>query len=467
MSFTLAITDGTTTVTLTDPTVGFVTDYNPGTPLKEIVEATRAVRDGGEITGSSKKNVSGTIKVLMVGGDSTVRANKVLLEQLMEQADVFQQNKIEPRIYMQFNKDGVSETFRSELIVGRIVPSDDWLTQLAVAGKAEITILYTRRYYWEGNEIFLPLTNKYGSSVTTGIQIDNSNDASRDNFVTIASADITGDIAAPCRLEITNNFASAVADGQFFVGAQSRSTLAANDTVYEGESILGSSIASNNVNAPSSNGNYASLSWSGAGEVKVGYWLLTQTALNAANGGYYRVLWVTSGTTGLNLYTKIKISLDDASAPAVWESGYIKADSNVPITEICTVRLPPYLGYGNNIAQLRLELWVKNPAWISGSNSGSLDFILLLPVESYRIVQQKSFGLPQTYVLMIDDILEYAYTDTGAGKLGNFVATGSPIQIVPGKTNRLYFLTNTNTNTYQGNRTHTLKVAYRPRKLVV
>lgn len=467
MPFTLDITDGTTTVTLTNSAVGYVMEFNPGTPQKEIVEATRAVRDGGEITGSSKKNVSGTIRVLLMGGETTVRANKALLEQLMEQADVFQANKIEPRVYMRFNKDGVSETYRSEVLVGRVVPNDNWLLQLAVSGTAEVTIFYTRRYYWEGAEVFLPLTNKWGSNVTSGLQFDNSNDANRDNFVTIASGDILGDIAAPCRLEITNTFASAVRTGAFFVGHQARSGLSASETVFEGESIQGSSIAANTANAPSSNGNYTTLTWSGLSEVKAGYWVLSSTMLNNANGGSFRVLLVTAGSGGINnTYVKVKIALDDASAPSVWESGYVKADANSPITEIATIRLPPYLGYGNGIAQLRLELWVQNPTWTSGSTIATLDFLQLLPVESYRIVQQKSFGLPQTYTLHVDDIAEYAYTDA-SGKLGNFIATGSPIMLVPGKTNRLYFVANSWINTFQGDRTHTLKVAFRPRKLVV
>ena len=77
----LRITDGTTTVNLTGGTNSFylAENYAPVTPELSVIEAVaQAVRDGGDVTAGTRRNVVETVTLAVVASAfSTVQIRKI------------------------------------------------------------------------------------------------------------------------------------------------------------------------------------------------------------------------------------------------------------------------------------------------------------------------------------------------------------------------------------------------------
>ena len=92
----------------------------------------------------------------------------------------------------------------------------------------------------------------------------------------------------------------------------------------------------------------------------------------------------------------------------------------------------------------------------------NIDFIQLTPADGYRELKTASYDVPYEYRIIDDGIGEYLYVDDGAGadKAGIMTGYGAPIQVWPGRNQRLYFLMNPD----EIARTLSVKVFYRPRR---
>ena len=88
MTHTLKISDGTTTVNLTTASVSFLLDYEPQTPSITLQEAISAIRDGGEVTSATQRNVTESARVVLTGANgAAVQTTARSIERLFRQAE--------------------------------------------------------------------------------------------------------------------------------------------------------------------------------------------------------------------------------------------------------------------------------------------------------------------------------------------------------------------------------------------
>lgn len=103
----------------------------------------------------------------------------------------------------------------------------------------------------------------------------------------------------------------------------------------------------------------------------------------------------------------------------------------------------------------------------------AIDFVCLLPINSWRRLYANDVGLSSNYALIddsIDDLTYYYYTIDDVSRTFLNKIIGSPLMLQPNTAQKLYFLTEqpvSGTNTHTIAATATVMLSYRPRKLTL
>jgi len=108
-------------------------------------------------------------------------------------------------------------------------------------------------------------------------------------------------------------------------------------------------------------------------------------------------------------------------------------------------------------------------------NTGSsinlnLDFLQITPLDGWRLLECSGYGVLQNSRIVDDGFNDVFWIDTGSesDKAGYLVAHGSPIELYPGKKQKLHFLIHSNIgNTAEIARTASIKLFYRPRRRTI
>lgn len=439
MTISLTVTDGTNTVTLT-ATDAYLEQFEhiAADPL-----ATSVVE---------RQTVS------FIGGNSAIDANLQELDLLFVQARRYHEERVLPQVFINFSLDGTT-TWRSEVFSGRVVSTGNIVKYERATGVRSASVIWERAPYWEGPEAQIPLTNGNDTDDLDGLAIWNhdDSDAGDDNWVQIAAASVTGDLPAPCRIQITNTFNSATAAYTYFIGHNWFSDPANFAHVLEAENA-DYPTTGDTSSASYSNGEYKTI----ALPATLGYlmrWDLDATFLSRSKGNYFRMLALFTATPSPNTWLKAKLTFPMTSIlTTVAESPAVKLDGINVLQEIGVLQIPPWLPGETSLAGVTLALYGYDAAT---PNLG-IDYIQLFALDGYRKLTPAGYGLPYNAVLVDDRISENVYVGL-TGKSGYYVGTGD-ILLQPNKLQRLYFLCTSSTGGGGIDRTATIKVYYRPRR---
>jgi hypothetical protein len=433
MASALQITDGTTTVTLTSTNMKLLHYY----PL------------------ASPTDITETAEVFFTTGSASERTDIASINRLFEQARRYQLLRIGSAVYVEY-KPSASDAayYRSEVKDGSIV----------IGNAQRASIIWTRRPYWEGPETQIPLTNESATANTSGLTVYNHDDltANHDNYAGIVAADVIGDLPAPPRIEITNNYNSATDAGQVYIAHNVNSPPLVFDQILEGEEGTG---GTNTSDANSSGGYYKALSWAATTETDLLTWQLSAIYLKNCAGNYFRFLMrLQASLAYTDLWLRLKILMASTTA---WQSELVLARSGHTLQEVATLQLPPYMvGSGESMTdKTYLVLSARRNA--GGTHTLDVDFAQLSPMDGWRNLQSIAYNTPYQAILMDDMIRGYTYTDTAGGMFGNYYTNSSPIMLIPNKAQRLYFLHEASTGTAPIARTLSIKVYYRPRRSTI
>lgn len=459
MTVGLRITDGTTTVTLTSDDA-LLLEYVPRTPGMDVRSVGLATQDGEEQIGARWNNVTEQAQVLITGGMAAARETLNKLNRLFEEAREFQWQRLGAQVWAEFRPAATEDWYRSELLSGKVEVDEEVLRSWYWnEGRIEAAVIWTRRYFWEGPEAELPLTNGNGSRVTGGLTVYNHDDADHDNYVEIAAEDVTGDTPGPVKLQMQNTFDSTARAAQFFVAHNVLSNPGSFDHILEGESASG---GTNVTDTSCSGGAYKSVSWTGDSEIELLRWDLSTAFLNAAAGNYFRILarFLTAPSAETWLCFKIKMELT-----TIWEGAWIEAGSSYSLQDLDTLQLPPYLVGAGDLYPLKLSLLGKRV----GGGSLYLDFLQMSPLDGWRKLLPKGYSLAYGALIVDDGISGYLYTYgwSPAGKTGHYSSRGQPLLLRPQTAQRLYFLHDTDSGSAPIERTLQVRAWYRPRRLVL
>lgn len=190
MAHTLNLVYGSTTVALASGDYR-IARYKPDTP-----------DEGAE-------EISETAVIQVTGATlAALQANLKAIQTALEHARLFQDGKTYLPVYVQFQGSGESLLWQSEVLAGRVVLPDTALQADWANLELEVAVIWTRRAIWEAASwIAVPLTNGNGTNQTGGLNIYNCNDGSgsspnkRNNYATIAAADVLGDLPGPVKLQ--------------------------------------------------------------------------------------------------------------------------------------------------------------------------------------------------------------------------------------------------------------------------
>jgi hypothetical protein len=463
MTATLQITDGTTTVDLngTNSTgAAAFKDYVPRPPAKdrlsEGVTETARVR----CRDTSVANVLATIR---------------LLEKLLEDAAIYAETKRGVPVYVKFKPEGSEAQQRSQILAGELdydKAALDYAWQVKSTPVAWVDVMWTRVSYWEADsETQVALLNgSVGGKTTNALALYNHDDATtgHDNYAEIAAADVIGSVPAACRLEITNTFATGNAT-KYYAALGAYADVGTLVHILEGEdaTLVGGSDADeatcSGTGGAGGIGQYAGITGITAAEVRAAIWAISAAQAVAMAGQFFRVfarfktLPAATITVRLGTYLTGDTTLLYASEPRLLSASQY-------LQEIGTIHLPPWLKSLAGSAAFDLALCAKKPG---GSGTLDLDFIALLPCDSFRTLSAVALGAPQNDVVKDDGIIGETWQETSGAKTGRWVGYGDPLMLVPGRKQRIYLFAVKSDGTAEILRTQTLKVYYRPRKLTL
>ena len=283
------------------------------------------------------------------------------------------------------------------------------------------------------------------------------------NYVEIDSANISGDVPAAVRIELTNDDAGASLE-TCWIGHSVLATHAQFAHILEAED---SDTGSDTGDATSSSGFKRQYSV-GTSEAKVTGWTIDSATVTAADSGFFKVLArFAAGTNVVDVKWRLKLLY---SGSVIWSGGQVQFDDTYEaiarlIREIDTIQLPPYPLEGGTPTGLTLELWGESTS--GGAETINLDCLIMLPVDGYHKLVSTD-GIAQNSILKDDGILGIQYQSVSSEQVRDIATSGDGILVWPGEDNRIYIVLHSVTaNTADHNRSASVRVYYRPRRLTL
>jgi hypothetical protein len=416
----LRLTDGTMTVVLsgTSPVSGAT--YFPQPPDADDKEAS-----------GYRQTVTETAEISLSGTASAIRTTQVAVERLLELARVRQRSGAGPRVYVEYEAVTGDSWYRSEILNGRLV----WSQQPAARRLSDTTpkvmfsVIWTRRYFWEGPETQLELTSSANGTPTTGyVTVYNNDDATaaQTNWIGIAAEQVNGTLPAPLKLEIKQNDATARAWRDIYLANDVWADPTGLDPFLLGGEATGGATAN----------------WTGVSAHTTDRWVwnLSTTKLTDFAGRYWRILFAPSGAFNTQCYLKawIKNVVGGLYSP-LWEGDEVFADTDDIVLDLGAAPIPPG-GYDASLGFVALTISVRAAA----SGTGGLDFVQVTPQGwgQYRVVRQAAYNVAQNDALVDDGIEGICYhVDAASGRHWRGLRPeGQPLMVWPNQTQRLRVL---------------------------
>ena len=464
MAHVLNIVYGSTTIALNTGSFRLL-EYDPRTPDENEIRIESPFMDGAERPIASYRNLGEVARVAILGEGTIATVQNAIrdINRAFAQARRRQRTHLGDKVFLNYIPDGYSSTFRSEIIGGRAELSEGAMGWQWLDRNIEIRVAWERRFFWEGLEAQIPLTNANGTGNTTGLAVWNHDDAGagHDNYVEIAAADVSGDLAAAPRLEITNTFNSSSRAYELSIAQNVQSSPATLVHMLEAEAGTGGTTS---ADASCSGGSRKDLAWSVTTEAQLLSWTLDTTLLNACAGNYFRMLTrFASSPTYSDAWLRFRIKY---GVSTIWEGPQVLLASLPLLQDLGVLQLPPYLVGAGDLSPLSLVLYGQRNQ--SGTHTVYLDFVQLSALDGWRKLTPRGYGLAYGMRVIDDGIDDFLYADDGATyKAGYYVGSGERIQVWPNAKQRLYFLHNNDTGGSQIDRTLSVKAFYRPRRLVI
>lgn len=434
MAHALSITDGTTTFSLST-TNAYLSLYVP-------TEA-----QPGETS------VTETVELIFYAASASAMQTAIqTLQRLLDGLRRRQQWGVGPAVYFQFQPDGDSTTWRSEMLDARLEYKEDTLSVYPQA-KMPASLLLQRVPFWEGALTQIPLTNGSATNNTSGLTIYNHDDGgtNHDCYVHIAAGDVGGSLPAPVKLTLTNTTGSTQTYTQILLTCNAFCDPTNFAHVIEGESKA--SGGSTSSDASYSNGSYATITINTQG---VHQWDLPANFLQDTQGYDFHLLarLIADGTVYL------RPAIYEATGNyALWQGDETQVTLlSSALIDLGVVPLPPG-GYATAYAAQRLYIGMRS----ASSVIVQTDFLAFFPANTFRKLRLLSSTANSTAIT--DDQTEgRAYSTTSSVDTPNVAVSGMPLTVWPNMTQRIYVLWSLADLSAPIAQTMTVKAWYRPRR---
>lgn len=436
MAHVFSITDGTTTITLTNTAPYLVTAYDMAT-----------IDDGSDSTPDDPQ-ITESLDVLVI---STTSPNVQLLaravELLLETAKRRQTTRSGPRVFFQLQVDGDATVWRSEIIDGRFKPDKDTLENW-YSKKVPYHLMLTHRV-WEGPRKELEIASASSTTPNTGGKPITNGQAS---YIQILGSQVGGVLPAPVELQLTNTSGVSIQYGNFYLANNAFSDPTNFAFNIEGET---SSDGADVSDGTCSNALYNLYGTTSSGYIR---WNLSSATMQDTQGRSFRLIARFFGWSGTNLYVKPSLrSTTDGSILFEGDEQKLASSWDLRFIDLGSIPLPPG-GYFTSYTGTTLWLEVR----ATGALTLGIDFIHLLALDSYQNIYQMGGVVPNNTTITFDNI------ERNFHLVGNtlFSPRSGTLKVFPGVTQRIHIIYDEETSS-NVSRTMTVKAYIRERRLTV
>lgn len=431
--------------------------FDPGVPELRDERVASVYHDGEEVLYTRYKNAMATANLLVLGATaSAVNASVEAISAILSDIKALKGTGGEP-IYIRFGAQG-SPWWESEIIQCRMLQSDnraqEYFDRASKAGTTDsffqkITLIIERAPYWQDYGLTeLALTNGNGTDVTGGLQVENSNDASNDNFVEIDGADVLGTERTPLKIRVKRDLAGTDKIRKVHISRNGRYTPNAAKVEYEIEdstALFGS--YSTVTDTKYSNG--SAIKWSPLPttyDFRMLYGTITGTNMQIYRGRWFHVLLTVDDPPVIGVARVrfvLLLGFDDEVVSTDW---YDITEAGVH--DIGAIKIPPsYLGDIQHMS-LVYELHGYDP--YAAGTKVTIDSILLVAAETedgYMIGEAWGtyLGTLSGYIFDGDRKNTYGFLAPTPLYMDYITKTGKYIQVAPGEDCRLIFVWDTYT----------------------
>ena len=420
----LRLTDGTTTLTLSGSGTYLGATYFPTSQ-------------------PSAATITETVPVILEGTEAAIRGAVNDIEQLFAAARNRRQT-LTPRVWVEFRPTDSGDIFRCEILDGSAPYDQDPAKRslYSAVSTVQIAVIWTRRSKWQGPEEEIYLSGPTQTERTGGVTSYNNDNGATPNWFQAAANRVKGTQPAPVRLRITNASGTGLLWRNFYVGNNVYSSPASADVW-----LLGSEAVSGAAANWTSSTTHNSLAW---------IFPLSATLLGQTQGRTSRVLVAFTGAVGTNGY------LLAHTGPYIGGT-FIKQRSSVgeitagnQLVDLGELPIPPG-GYNVANASAALVITVRG----TGSGGGTIDFVQLMPTDSYRKLEQIGYTAANGDAIEDDGIEGGTYALVGGARYPIARSAADPLMVYPEKINRMHFLFDEGGNFVAG-RQVTIQAWYRP-----
>lgn len=463
MTMILRLTDGSNTRDLIGGPV-YLVEYVPRGPELSVIEFEPAtVLDGGEVAAITRRNVTEQCDVTIFANTlEEVQETLQGIEALFMQAIEFQTRRGGSQVWLELATDGVT-VYRSEILYGRVELAEkplQWLDQAPGIGAA---LIWRRRYYWEGDEVTLDIANVHGSG-TGGVTVYNALSDSYDNFIDILGEDVVGVLPTPARIEIQNTAPSGVLE-KVIVGHNVYADPGDLWPVLEGEDAS-TAVGSVDTDVSCTGDAYMALALTDSREALL-TWTISSEELSNYRGRFFRLWLRCQEAPSAGVYLLPKMILGVGSLQIAAEGQETLLDSGQLLQDLGVLQVPPYLmGASGTFYQMDLALYGRQ----IGGGGLNVDFLYLMPLDSYRELRPRGYGAAENITLVDDGIADRIWAEGyggGTELIGLYYGLGPRVMLVPGRQQRLHFLMTNTAGGCEIDRTAMVVVRYRPRRVTV
>ena len=375
-------------------------------------------------------------------------------------------------IFAQYRPQTSETLYRSPILRGTATLEQHW-------GPPEVRINWTRASYWEANsESAVPWasgSNPQSLTMTPG-----------SNVAALTAASISGDLPAPVRWEVYNNYNNASPTRDIHIGALLGSSGTWNGLLEceSGTATISPGSGSNSTSGSASGGNYHTVTvysiqaaWFTTTPDDPTYytrigWALSTSQLNTLNGRavkpHLKFFTRPSSGSGIQIAWAIRYDMSGSGTrQVIYQTDWMDAYANTPynLMEGPAMHIPPRhlpLDAGASVSNYELLLYARKTT--ASDSSIAVDYVQLIPIDGYNHWYGGWLSYQDTAAQ--DDAIEVVISRDGTNRSLGYYNPHPPIVITPNETARFY-LQQQGGSTSEIARTLQLSGYYRPRRLAV
>lgn len=303
-------------------------------------------------------------------------------------------------------------------------------------GAMTLWLSFERENHFESDLYPLSISNAAGGPTNGFLEVANHPSLSQgcSNYADINALLFDSDLPARLRMEVASASSPL---GDFYIGALASPINEFSASLnLEAENGTPATIISNNAAA---GGAFSQLSWTGNGWTQLTSWVMSSDQLKKLDcNRFMPILRLTEGLSGGPVQFRLSLSMGTS---LIYQSPALSLPNGASLAFFNSIRLPlSRTPMFLPLASYTLSLSAQSSA--SGTHLLRLDDLLLQPQESACLFRSIT-GLPPDAILTDDSSTGHCLTILNNSEMQTHTRLGKPLEILPGRINRLsFFMTN-------------------------